>query len=204
MASCSNLKPCLSYPKRFASVRSRSCMTSLKTANERCKRNRRARLAGAAAPGSTGHSSAARSAAAPAAEAAPAAAQTTAHGQVTHDSTRVFHSACANSNAAVTPAHSAEHCERTPVRSPTESARNISSAAASRSHSGTAADDVTGTSGSSSGSSYAPSIADRAPEPGGAAGDGPHAGGASHLAAARCCWPSGHRGMRICAVASAA
>ena len=60
--------------------------------------------------------------------------------------------------------------------------QRCSGAAASRSRSRTAADNVTDTSGSSSGSSYAPSAADGAPEPGGAAGSGPHAGGARNPA----------------------
>jgi len=178
-------------------------MTSSEAACER-DRNRRAHLASAAAPGPTGHSSAARSAAAPAAEAAPPAAQTTAHGQVTLSSNRVFQRACANSNAAATVAHSAERCEITPVRLPAESARNISSAGASHLRSRTAADDVTDMSGSTSGSPYAPSTADGAPEPGGATGTSPRAGGARHLAAVRFCWPSGHGRRLSWAVVSAA
>jgi hypothetical protein len=84
--------------------------------------------------------------------------------------------------------------QQAPVRLPAERARIISSAAASRWRSRAAADDVADTSGSDAGSSYAPSTADGAPEPGGAAGDGPRAGGASKICAVRCCWPSGPGG----------
>jgi len=71
--------------------------------------------------------------------------------------------------------------QRASVQPLAEHTRYISSAAASRSRSRAAADDEADTSCSTSGSSYAPSTADGAPEPGGAAGTGPHAGGASHL-----------------------
>ncbi len=91
-----------------------------------------------------------------------------------------------------------------PMRSPAEAPRNISSAALSRSGSRVADDDVADTSGSASGSSYASSTADGAPEPGGAAGNGPRAGGASQVASERCCWLSGHGGRELWAVASAA
>ncbi len=188
VASCNN---CLSYSKHFAPDRGRSCITSCEAARER-NRKRRARLANAATPGLTGHSSAARPAAALAAEAAPAAAQMPGHGQATPDSTGVFQRACAKSKAAATPAHSAEHHEITPVRTPAESARDLSIAAASRSHSRMAADDVTDTSGSTSGSPYAPSTADGAPAPGGAASTGPHAGGASNVVP---CGAAGPQGM---------
>ena len=172
-------------------TRGRSCMASLNT-----KRTWRARQAGAAAPGPTGHSTAAHPAAALAAEAACAAAQTPAHNQVIQDNTRVFQRAHAVGDAAVTPAHAAEQHETAPVRSPAQRARSTSSAAAGGSRSCTAADDVTDTSGSTSGSSYAPSTAVSAPEPGGAAGSGPRAGGARHVAAMRCCRPSsGPRGQ---------
>ncbi len=155
MALWQCLKPCLACLSALPRTRGRSCMASLKA-----QRERRARLAGAPAPGPTVHSSAAHPAAAPAAEAAHAAAQTHAHGLVTQDSTRVI-----------------------------QRVRAIGSAAASRSSSPVAADD---TSGSSSGSSYAPSTADGAPEAGGAPDNGPHAGGASHLAAVWFDRPSGH------------
>ncbi len=69
---------------------------------------------------------------------------------------------------------------RAPVRSPADFTRNISSATASPSRSRAAADDIADTSGSVSGSSYAPN-ADGGPEPGGTAGTGLHAGGASDL-----------------------
>jgi hypothetical protein len=167
-------------------------MASLKAARERCARKPRPRLAGVATPGPSGDSSAAHPPAAPAA--ARAAAQTHAHGQVTQDSDLMFQRARAIRDAAATPARSAEQHEAAPVRSPGERARNISSAAASRSRSRAAADDVADTSSSDAGSSYAPSIADGAPEPGGAAGSGPRAGGASKLRAVRCCWPSGPGG----------
>jgi hypothetical protein len=86
---------------------------------------------------------------------------------------------------------------RAPVRSPAERARNTSSAAANRSRSRAAADDVADTSGSSSGSSHAPSTATGAPEPGGTAGSGPPAGGASNLAAVRFYRPSGSAGRHV-------
>ncbi len=63
------------------------------------------------------------------------------------------------------------------VQLPAERARIISSAEASRSRSRVTADDAADTSSSAPGSSYAPSTADGAPEPGGAAGSDPRAGG---------------------------
>jgi len=156
-------------------------MASLKAARKRATRRRRARLANAATAGPSGDSSAAHPADAPAAEAARAAAQTHAHGQDTDNSTPVFQCARAIGDAAVMPAHSAGQHDTAPGRSPAGRARSTSGAAASRSRSRTAADDVTDTSGSTSGSSYAPSTAVGAPEPGGAAGSGPRAGGPAIL-----------------------
>ena len=72
--------------------------------------------------------------------------------------------------------------QRAPVRLPAERACNISSAAASRSRSRGAADDAADTSSSAPGSSYAPRTTDGAPEPGGAAGSDPRAGGARNFA----------------------
>jgi hypothetical protein len=186
----------LACPILIALHRGSSCMTSNEAARER-DRNRRARLASAAAPRPTGHSSAARPAAALAAEAARAAAQTTAHGQVIQDNTRVYQRARAIGDTAVVPAHSAEQFETAPGPSPAARARSTSSTAASGSRSRTAADDVADTSGSTSGSAYAPSSADGAPEPGGAAGDSPRAGGASNLAAVRFYRTSGPAGRHI-------
>ncbi len=163
----------------------------------------RARLASAAAPGPTGHNSAAHPAAAPSAEAAPAAAQTHAQSQVTQDSTPVFQTSRASGDAAVTPARSARQ-HATPLVQSRAKRACVTSAAARRPRSRAAADDVDDTSGSTSASSYAPSTADGAPEPGSDAGDGPRAGGASHVATARGCWLSGHGGRELWAVASAA
>ncbi len=179
---CDNdVNPCLLCSELFAPC-GRSCMASITAARESDMRKRRARLAGAAEPGPAGHSSAALPAAALAAEAARAAAQTTAHGQVIQDNTRVFQRARAIGDAAIMLARSAEQRETAPGRSPAERARSTSSAAAaSRSRCRTAADNVTDTSGSTSGSSYAPSAAVGAPEPGGAAGFGPRAGGPAIL-----------------------
>ncbi len=139
-------------------TRGRCCMAGLKR-RKHYDHERRELLAGAAAPGPTRDSSAAQPAAAPSAEAVAVAAQTTAQGHVTQDSTRVFQRARAIGDAAVTPARSAEQDATAPVRTPAERARNISSAAARR-------------------------TADGGPEPGGAAGTGPHVGGACHLSLA--------------------
>jgi hypothetical protein len=165
----------------------------------------RKRLAGASTPRVTGHSSAAHPAGAPLAEAAPAATKTTARGQVTQDSTGVH--ARATRDAAATPAHSAEQHDTAPVRLPAERARNINSAALSRSRSHAAADDVADTSGSDSGSSYAPSTADGAPEPGGAAGTRTHAGRASNHAAvsvllALRAWRAAKLGYSLCCLST--
>ncbi len=173
----------LACPVQSALHCGRSCMASLKAQRERDMRMRRARLASAAA-------------------------QTTAQGQVTHNSTRVFQRARAIGGAAVTPTRSAEQYATVPMRSPAERTRASSAAAASPSCSREAHYNLADTSGSSSGSSYAPSTADgadvRAPEPGGAAGGGLGAGGASHLGAVRCCWPSEHAGRQSWAIGSAA
>ena len=196
-------KPACPVLSALRRTRGRSCMASLKTKREDHMLKQRARLASAAAPGPTGHNSAAHPAAAPSAEAAPAAAQTHAQSQVTQDSTPVFQTSRASGDAAVTPARSARQ-HATPLVQSRAKRACVTSAAARRPRSRAAADDVDDTSGSTSASSYAPSTADGAPEPGSDAGDGPRAGGASHVATARGCWLSGHGGRELWAVASAA
>ena len=181
VTGCNLACPALSGLHR---TRGRSCMANLKTQRANATRKRRARLASATAPGPTGHNSAAHPAAAPSAEAAPAAAQTPVHGQVTQDSTPVFQSSRASGDAAVTPARSAKQHATPPLRSRAKRAC-VRSAAARRQRSRAAADDVDDMCGSTSGSPYEPSTADGAPEPGGAAGDGPRAGGACCLSLAK-------------------
>jgi len=137
---------------------------------------------------------------------AGAAVQTTADGQVTQDNTRVLQRARAIGDTAVMPAHSAGQHETAPGRSRGRAGRvrSTSGAAASRSRSRSAADNVADTSGSSSGSSYAPSAADGAPQPGSAAGFGPHAGGARNLAVISAAGPppglvDGAQAIGVCA-----
>ncbi len=185
-------------------TRGRSCMAGLQ-ARAACKRKQLARLAGAAAPGPTGHSSAAHPAAAPAAGASAAAAPA----QATRDATRVAQRGRAEGDAAAAPAHPAEECEAAPLSSLAARARDAAAAAAAgaalahyaeqhesasmwllaeRAHDGgdpaanglrhcmAGEDDV----GMSDGS-LAPGNFDSASDPDDAAGIGPHAGGACCL-----------------------
>jgi len=176
------------------------------------KRKQRARLTSAATPGPIGHSSAAHPAAAPAAEAACAAAQTAVPAQVTQDVTWVAQRGRAGGDAAAARAHPAEECEAAPLSSPAARARDAAAAAAAGAAPGRSADqhesasmwllaerernggdpeagrlrhctagedDVHMSHGLIALGTY-----DSASESGGAAGDGPHAGGACCLSVA--------------------
>jgi hypothetical protein len=200
---------CLSDAHR---TRSRSCKASLKVRRERDMRKGRARLAGAAAAGPAGHSSAARPAAAPAAGAAPTAARTAVRAQSSQDASPAVQRGRAEGDAAAEPAHPADESEAARLSSPAARARNAAAAAAAGAaparsaelresapmwllaerardggdptagrlrHRTTGMDDV----GVSDGS-LAPGTYDSASERGGAAGDGPHAGGACSLSPA--------------------
>jgi len=143
-------------------------------------RKHRARRAGAAAPGPTGHSSAAHPAAARAAGAARAAARATAPARGNQDVTEVAQRGRAEGDAAAAPAHSAEQRESTSMWLLAERARDGGDPAAGRLRHGTAAgDDVDMSDGS-----HAPGTFDSAFERDGAAGNGPHAGGACCLSPA--------------------
>jgi hypothetical protein len=88
---------------------------------------------------------------APCGAAGPQDMHSTAQGQVTHNSTRVFQRARAIGGAAVTPTRSAEQHATVPVRSPAERTRASSAAAASPSRSREAHYNLADTPGSSSG-----------------------------------------------------
>jgi len=100
-------------------------------------RKHRARRAGAAAPGPTGHSSAAHPAAARAAGAARAAARATAPARGNQDVTEVAQRGRAEGDAAAAPAHSAEQRESTSMWLLAERARDGGDPAAGRLRYGT-------------------------------------------------------------------
>jgi hypothetical protein len=159
--------------------RGRSCMASLQTAAAR-KRKQRARVAGAAAPGRTGHSSAAHPPAAPAAGAARTAARTSAPARGNQDVTRVVQRGRAGGDAAAAPARSAEQRESASMWLLAERACGGSDPAAGRLRHGTSAgNDVDMSDGS-----HAPGSFDSASAPDDAAGNGLHAGGACCLSPA--------------------
>ena len=115
-------------------------------------------------------------AAAPAAGAARAAARATAPVQGKQDVTRVTQRGRAEGDAAAAPALSAEQRESASMWLLAERARDGGDLAAGRLRHGTAAGHYM----DMSDGSHAPGTFDSA-EPGGATGDGPHAGGACCL-----------------------
>ncbi len=159
----------------------RSCQASLPVAAARQRKQYRARLAGGAAARPTeSRSPRAHPAAAPAAGAARTAARTAVPAQATQDITRVVQRELAEDDAAAAPARSAEQHESAPLWLLAERARDGGDLAAGRLPHGTAA----GNDMDMSDGSHSPGTSDSASEPGGAAGDGPHAGGACCLSLA--------------------